>query len=170
MQPACRHSAKEQPDSARARATATPDSAPAFKAVNPELSALPARDSVGAHAVDWTVPLVMARLSSAHLAPKVMGSVTVKHMSVPGTLITVPGADLELYLYGDANAAGQDIDRFDRLMAMPGAAPVMWVKPPAIVTADNMVIVVLTIDSALRERVRTLFTLQHVHRFPGSAQ
>ncbi|MDQ6634917.1 MAG: hypothetical protein M3Z10_09200, partial [Gemmatimonadota bacterium] len=39
-------------------------------------------------------------------------------------------------------------------MAMPGAAPVMWEKRPAIVTANNMVIVVLTADPVRRERVR----------------
>lgn len=169
-QPACSRAARDQPDSARSTVAVVADSAPAFQAVNPELSAVPARDSVSAHPVDWTVDLAMARLSSAGLAPKLMGPVQVKHMNVAGTLIGVAGAELEIYLYGDSNASAQDIDRFDKLMAMPGGGPVMWEKPPAIVTENNMVIMVLTTDPAVRERVRKVFTLSQLHTFPGSAQ
>ena len=161
-QPACKNAAKDRPDRARPLASAS-DSAPSFQVINPESSAVPARDSVSAHAADWTVDLVMQRLSSAGLAPKLMGAVKVKHMSVPGTLVSLAGAELEIYLYGDANASAQDIDRFDKLMAMPRGAPLMWEKPPAIVTANNMVIVVLTTDRALRERVRKVFALSQTH-------
>lgn len=146
------------------------DSTSEFRVMNPELAAVPARDSVSAHPVNWTIDLVMQRLSSAGLSPANLGPVKVVHMNVAGSLVAIRGAELEVYLYGDPNAAARDIDRFDRLMAMPGQASAMWHKPPAIVTANNAVIVVLTTEAAVRERVRTVFSLAHLHPFQGSAQ
>jgi hypothetical protein len=135
-----------------------------YTATNPESSAVPARDSVSAHPVDWTVDLVIQRLTSGGLNAKVRGPVTVKHMDVAGTSIQVPGAELEIYLYGDANAAAQDIDRFDRLMRMPNGA-LMWEKPPALVTSNNMVILVITSDATVREHVRRVLNLSHMKEY-----
>ncbi|MEP6991273.1 MAG: hypothetical protein ABJA80_10110 [bacterium] len=132
------------------------------------LSAAPARDSVSLFPVTWTVDFVLERLASAGLSPTLAGPVQQKHMAVPGTRVLIPGGELEVYLYGDANATAQDIDRFDRLMRMPDGA-LMWKKPPALVTANNMVIVVLTADAALRERVRKVLHLSHIHTSPSAA-
>jgi hypothetical protein len=139
-----------------------------FPAANPVLSAVPARDSVSLYPVTWTVDLVLERLSTAGLTPTRAGPVQQKHMRVPGTRVLIPGAELEVYLYGDANATAPDIDRFDQLMRMPDGV-LMWKKPPALVTANNMVILVLTADAALRERVRDVLHLSQVHTFPAVA-
>ncbi len=135
---------------------------------NPALSDVPARDSVSAHPVTWTVEFVLERLGSAGLSPTLAGAVQQKHMAVPGTRVLIPGAELEVYLYGDANATAHDIDRFDRLMRMPDGA-LMWEKPPALVAANNMVILILTADAALRERVREVLHLSHLHTLPAVA-
>jgi hypothetical protein len=111
---------------------------------------------------------VLERLRSAGLSPTLAGPVKQKHMAVPGARVLVPGGELEVYLYGDANATAQDVDRFDRLMRMPDGA-LMWTKPPALVTANNMVILVLTSDAALRERVRTVLHLSHMQTYPAGA-
>ena len=135
-----------------------------YSAVNPESSGVPARDSVSAEPVNWTVDLVMTRLKSGGLDAKLLQPVTAKHMSAPGARVQVPGAELEIYLYGDANATAQDIDRFDRLMRMPDGA-LMWEKPPALVTANNMVILIVTSDPAVRERVRRALNLSHMKQY-----
>jgi hypothetical protein len=139
-----------------------------MQVANPVLSSVPARDSVSLYPVTWTVDLVMQRLSGAGLSPTLAGPVQQQHMRVPGTRILIPGAELEVYLYGDANATAPDIDRFDQLMRMPNGA-LMWKKPPALVTANNMVMVILTADAALRERVRDVLHLSHMHTFPAVA-
>ncbi|MDQ2667111.1 MAG: hypothetical protein M3Z05_14015 [Gemmatimonadota bacterium] len=139
-----------------------------FPAADPVLSAVPARDSVSLFPVTWTVDFLLERLASAGLPPTLAGPVQVKHMAVPGTRVLIPGAELEVYLYGDANATAPDIDRFYKLMRMPDGA-LMWKKPPALVTANNMVIVVLTGDTAVRERVRDVLHLSHIHSTPRAA-
>ena len=136
-----------------------------YTATNPESSAIPARDSVSSHSVNWTVDLVMQRLSDGGMAATSLGPVTTKHMSVAGTRVQVPGAELEIYLYGDANAPAQDIDRFDRLMRMPDGV-LMWEKPPALVTSNNLVILVVTPDVRVREDVRRVLNLSHIRGYP----
>jgi hypothetical protein len=135
-----------------------------YTAINPESSAVPARDSVSAHPVNWTVDLVMQRLSSGGLRAVRLGPVGRRHMSVAGTRVQVPGAELEIYLYGDANAAAQDVDRFDRLMRTPDGA-LVWAKPPALVTANNMVILIITADATIGEHVRRVLNLSHVKQY-----
>jgi hypothetical protein len=137
---------------------------PSYVATNPQLSAVPPRDSVSAHPVDWTVDLVMQRLASGGLNARVRGPVTAKHMSAPGTDIQVDGAELEIYLYGDANAAARDIDGFDRLMRMPDGA-LMWEKPPALVTSNNLVVLIITSDASVREHVRSVLNLSHMKEY-----
>ncbi len=125
---------------------------------------MPAHDTVSAHAVNWTVDLVLGRLSSAGMMTKVAGPVKAKHMTVPGTRVHVPGAELEVYIYSDANATAQDVDRFDKLMRMPDGN-LMWEKPPALITANNLVVLVLTSDPAVREHIRRAIDLSDVTQF-----
>lgn len=165
MQLACGRDSQDR----RADTVASDPKGKPMPVANPVLSAVPARDSVSAHPVTWTVDFVLERLSSAGLSPKLAGPVQRKHMAVPGTRVFIPGAELEVYLYGDANATAQDIDRFDRLMRMPDGA-LMWEKPPALVTANNMVIVVLTADASIRERVRDVLHLSHIHTIRAATQ
>ncbi|CAN5905880.1 hypothetical protein BH11GEM2_BH11GEM2_17810 [soil metagenome] len=140
-----------------------------FPVANPVLSAVPARDSVSLFPVTWTVDFLLERLASAGLSPTLAGPVQQKHMAVPGTRVLIPGAELEVYLYGDANATSQDIDRFYRLTRNPRDSGLVWKKPPALVTANNMVIIVVTADTALRERVRDVLHLSHIHMTPRAA-
>jgi hypothetical protein len=169
MQIACgRVSQERRADTVATDSVVSDAGGKSFPVANPELSSVPARDSVSAHPVDWTVDLVLERLRSAGLPATLAGPVQQSHMSAPGTRILVPGAELEVYLYGDANATAPDIDRFDQLMRMPDGA-LMWEKPPALVTANNMVIIVLTADAALRERVRDVLHLSHMHTSPAVA-
>jgi hypothetical protein len=164
VQIACGRASQDRPtDSGASDARGKP-----LPVANPVPSNVPARDSVSAHAVDWTIDFLLERLASARLSPTLAGPVKKKHMVVPGTRVLIPGAELEVYLYGDANATAQDIDRFDRLMRMPDGA-LMWEKPPALVTANNMVIIVLTADAALRERVRKVLHLSDTHSPPSAA-
>ena len=117
-------------------------------------AALPPKDSVSAHAPTWSVDLVLGALRSAKLPPQVRGPVSERFLGAPGTLIEIPGAELEVFIYGDAIAAARDIDRLDTLAVSPRGAKLVWRKPPAIVTSNNLVVIVLTADPAVRAHVR----------------
>lgn len=132
--------------------------------VNREASSVPAHDTVSAHAVNWTLDDVLGRLSSGGMTTSVGGPAQEKHMSVPGTRVHVPGAELEVYIYGDANATAQDVDRFDKLMRMPDGA-LMWQKPPALITVNNLVVLVLTPDPTAREHIRRVLDSSHMTQY-----
>ena len=136
--------------------------------VYPESATVPAHDTVDAHAANWTVDLVRGRLSSGGMTTTVTGPVQSKHMSVPGTRVHVPGADLEVYIYSDANATAQDVDRFDKLMRMPDGT-LMWQKPPALITANNLVVLVLTPDPTVRENIRRVIDRSHMRLYAAPA-
>lgn len=121
---------------------------------SPRPAALPPRDSVSAHAPTWDLDLAVGALRSAGMRPVVEGPVREPFFGVQGTLVNVPGAELELFVYGDAIAAGRDIDGLDTLTVSPRGRRVVWRKPPALVTSNNLVTIVLTESSAVRDQVR----------------
>jgi hypothetical protein len=132
--------------------------------------ALPPRDSVSAHAPTWDLDLAVGALRSAGIRAVVAGPVHESFFGVQGTLLNIPGAELELFVYGDAIAAGRDIDGLDMLTVSPHGRRVVWRKPPALVTSNNLVTIVLTANPAVREQVRrvlgTITDSQHTTRPP----
>ena len=124
---------------------------------------LPAPDSVRAHALQWTGELVMDALASAGLSPLVRGSTREPFMGIPGVLIDITGGEVEMFIYGDANAAARDVDQLDTLVVGPRGQHVVWRKPPALVNANNLVLIVLTADPAVRTRVRNAIDPPIVH-------
>ena len=143
---------------------------PAPRAAAALVAALPPRDSVSAHAPTWDLDLAVGALRSAGMRPVVQGLVREGFLDVDGTLVNVPGAELELFVYGDAIAAGRDIDRLDILTVSPRGRRVVWRKPPVLVTSNNLVTIVLTEDPAVRTQVRrvlgTVTDGQHTARSP----
>lgn len=123
---------------------------------------VPPRDSVSANPVNWTIPLVMARLADATLTPTFAGPVRVRHMRVPGSAVSIAGAELEVYIYGDAIAAAQDVDALYERIRLPGGATA-WDRPPTLVTANNLAILIHGLDPAGMERVRKAFNPDHVY-------
>lgn len=142
----------------------------ANRPASPRAAALPPRDSVSAHAPTWDLDMAVGALRSAGMRPVVQGPVREPFFGVRGTLVNIPGAELELFVYGDAIAAGRDIDGLDVLTVSPRGHRVVWRKPPALVTSNNLVTIVLTEDPAVREQVRqvlgTVTDGQHTTRSP----
>jgi hypothetical protein len=120
----------------------------------PRVAALPPRDSVSAHAPTWDLDLAVGALRSAGLDPVVRGPVREPFLGVAGTLVEVTRAELELFVYGDAVAAGRELDGLDTLAVSRRGRRIVWRRPPALVTSNNLVTIVLTADSDVRERVR----------------
>ncbi|MEP6991179.1 MAG: hypothetical protein ABJA80_09640 [bacterium] len=79
-------------------------------------------------------------------------------MSVRGLQLVAPAATLDVYIFGDAIAAARDIDKFDTLKVSANGQRLVWKKPPAIITDNNVVILVHTDDDALRKHIRDAFS------------
>ena len=75
-------------------------------------------------------------------------------MAVPGIALDLgTGANVQIFLYGDAAARGADTDSLDVSRGAPRGASVPWRGPATLVTDNNMAAIVVTGDDALRARI-----------------
>lgn len=131
-------------------------------------AAPPLRDTVQAPVVDtvqpfagtWTMPAVASRLEHSQLGPvRELGGVRQPFLSVPGIAFAIPGATLQAYVYADAGAMASDLDAVDTVRVQPKRETVSWTATPSLVISGNLLLVVLTEDRPLRERVRRAIML-----------
>jgi len=111
------------------------------------------RDTVAAVQVQWTVAEILQRLRSAGMPAELRGEVRQPFLAVSGALISVPGGEVQIYLYGDAGAAGRDVARLDTNRVAPPNMMITWVAPPSLIWHNNMVAILLTRDARLRARI-----------------
>lgn len=130
--------------------------------VSPPAGAAAPRDSVRAVPVTWDLPQLVTALGQAGVAP-VGAARTIRQpfMSVPATLLTLPKAQLQAFIYGDAVALGRDVARLDTVRVAPPTTMITWVMPPSLVVSNNLAAIVLTRDSMTRHRVTDAITLRH---------
>jgi hypothetical protein len=105
-----------------------------------------------------TLTDVRTRLQSAGLEPKAGGQVEQSFLSVPGTLLHFPEAELQIYIYPDPIFRAGDTATLDPLKVAPPTMRVTWMMPASLVTVGNVAVIVLTRDEALRARIRTALT------------
>jgi hypothetical protein len=98
------------------------------------------------------------RLRTAGLAPEADGQVTQGFLNVPGTLLLVPGAELQVYIYPDSAARTADTAELDPVKIAPPTVRVTWVMPASLVTYENVAVILLTRDEMLRVRIRAALT------------
>jgi hypothetical protein len=121
-----------------------------------QVRADPARaESIAAHAVTWDLAAVVAALRRAGTPPVgAQEEIRQPFLSVRGALLKIPGADVQVFLYGDASAAATDVARLDTVRVAPPTMMVSWVAQPHLVVDNNLVAIVLTDDEVLASRVR----------------
>ena len=113
------------------------------------------KDTVEARPVTWDLTIVRQALLAGGLrAGEVADSVRQPFLQAPGVVLTLPGADLQVYIYGDAVARGRDTDRLDTARIAPPATMVTWRRPATLITDNNLAAILLTEDTVLRRRVR----------------
>lgn len=120
-------------------------------------SALPsavARDTIAAVQIQWTVAEVLDRLRVDGMPGELKGEIRQPFLAVQGVLVAVPGAELQVYIYGDAGAAGRDVGRLDTARVAPSNMMITWTAPPSVIWHNNLVVIVLTRDEQLRARIR----------------
>lgn len=105
-----------------------------------------------------TLADVRARLETAGLTSEVGGKVEQSFLDVPGTLLRIPEAELQVYIYPNSAARAGDTAELDPVKVAPPTMRVTWIKPVSLVTFANIAVIVLTLDEALRRRVRVALT------------
>lgn len=125
----------------------------------------PPHDTAAVNAAMWDVARVTGRLRTAGLSV-VQGADAVRQpfMSVRGALIRVGNggvardAEVQVFVYGDQLARARDTDRLDPVRVAPPTAMVRWRVTPALIVDNNLALIVLASDAALRSRIRRLIT------------
>lgn len=115
---------------------------------------------VAARRMRWNVGAIIEALEAAGLqqrgAPQ---SVAESFLSAPGNriLFSHPGggeAELQVFIYGDAGAVARDLAGLDTVRVAPRGRNIDWRVPATLLTDNNLILIMLTEDSRIRETVR----------------
>jgi hypothetical protein len=74
-------------------------------------------------------------------------------LGVPGTKYTMHNAELQVFLYPNAEARKRDTDPLDTTAVAPPGKRVIWPQPPTLVVTNNLAAIVLTLNGRLGERI-----------------
>jgi hypothetical protein len=74
-------------------------------------------------------------------------------LGVPGTKYTMQNAELQVFLYPNAEARKRDTDPLDTTAVAPPGKRVIWPQPPTLVVTNNLAAIVLTLNGRLGERI-----------------
>lgn len=122
----------------------------------------PTVDTIPWPPVQWTADTVRVALEESGLGPaQVLGTIHQPFMRAPAMVIAVPGATLQVFIYGDAAARGRDTDRLDTVRVAPPNTMVTWKEPASLLMNNNLAVVVLTRDAAVRHRIRDALEERH---------
>ena len=110
-------------------------------------------DTVAAYEGVWDVTTVRGHLARAGVTTIEQGEVRQPFMGARGTRLRGDRGELQVFVYADAGARARDTDRLDSnalvLVSEGGAGQ----RPAAVVTANNLAVIVVGRDSALLESV-----------------
>lgn len=112
------------------------------------------RDTVAAVQIQWTVAEVLERLRASGIQWQSRGEVRQPFLAVRGTAVAVEGAELQVYIYGDAGAAGRDVAPLDTNRVAPSGMMITWTAPPSLIWHNNLVAILLTRDEQSRARIK----------------
>lgn len=105
-----------------------------------------------------TLADMQARLRTAGFNPQVGEQVEQSFLGVPGTLLRLPEAELQVYTYSDRVARAGDTASLDTARVVPPTMRITWIMPASLVTVENVAVIVLTRDEVLRTRIRNALT------------
>ncbi len=102
----------------------------------------------------WTQALVVEKLTTSGLNPVPKDTVRHPFLSVTGTVYDLSGSDLQIFIYGDEAHLKRDVSQLDPVSVNPPTMMISWIAPPALFTNGNLVAILLTRDSALKQAVK----------------
>lgn len=134
------------------------------------LPSIPARETtaivpqplpeVAARRMRWDVPAVAAALEAAGLVRRGAAEpVTESFLSAPGSRIRFSHheggkAEIQAFIYGDAGAVARDLEGLDTVRVAPRSRNIEWRVPARLITDNNLILILLTENSRIREIVR----------------
>lgn len=124
-------------------------------------------DSTGAGSFVWTLSALELRLRERGMEPVALGEVRQPFIGGPGMRYGISGGEVQAFVYADAGAVARDTDQLDTIRVSPPTMTISWVMPPKLVVSNNLVLIVLTRDAALRERVSAAVKVARPTHRPG---
>jgi hypothetical protein len=103
----------------------------------------------------WTIGSLEKRLDLQGMAPRRL-STPVNHsfLSVPGTAYQLGNAELQVFIYDNANALARDVGGLDTLTVSPPDTPSHWPAKATLVTNANLAAILLSENALQIERVQ----------------
>ncbi|MEO8909809.1 MAG: hypothetical protein ABI408_06225 [Gemmatimonadaceae bacterium] len=123
----------------------------------------PPKDTVAGdrHRVHWTLTGLEAALAQDSITLVKRGSVRQPFLGGAGVVYAIGTSELQVYLYADAGAVARDTDPLDTARVAPPTMRINWRLPPTLIVDNNIVLILLTRDKALRQRVKSAIEKSH---------
>lgn len=115
-------------------------------------------DTVAANPTTWDAAAVGEALGAHGI--KTLGSpssVSQPFLSVPGLSFELLGGQLQAFMYADAGAVARDASTLDTARVQPPTMMISWRAKPTLITANNLLLILVSNDAELRDRVRGAF-------------
>lgn len=122
--------------------------------------AAPSSDSAGARTFTWSLSALELRLRAEGIKPVATGEVKQPFIGGPGMRYRLIGGELQAFIYADAGAVARDVDQLDTVKVAPPTTMISWVMPPKLIVSNNLVLIVLTSDGALRKKIRAAVSVE----------
>lgn len=117
-------------------------------------------DTVSPYEGVWDLATVRGHLAKAGVATTEEGDVRQPFMGARGYRLRGGSGEMQVFIYADAGARARDTDRLDSTALMVPTASGSGQAPAAIVTADNLAVIVVAPDSALLKTVTGVLRAQ----------
>ena len=135
------------------------DSMPAARVPSPPLTTAPGKAPSPADTScpmwgDWQLCSVEYRLVRAGLL-LTKGDKPVRYafMHVPGVVYDVGNAQIEVFIYPNAQERSRDTDQLDSETVSPKGQPQIWREPPSLAISNNLAAIILSVNARQAERI-----------------
>ena len=106
----------------------------------------------------WTPCNVRERLEQSGLVLLPVDTIHHDFMHVPGVVWRIGHGELQLFLYADSAAMRRDVSQLDSARAAPPTMMITWIKPPTLITSNNLAAILLSDSGEEIERVANALT------------
>ena len=142
------------------QASSGTESVPATRVPSPPLATAPGKSSSAAGDTacatwgEWQPCSVEYRLVRAGLL-LTKGDTPVRHafMHVPGVVYDVGNAEIEVFLYPNAQERARDTDQLDSETVSPRGQPQIWREPATLAISNNLAAIILSVNARQSERI-----------------
>ena len=111
-----------------------------------------------ARSATWTPCNLRERLEQSGLVLIPADTVDNGFMHVPDVVWRIGHGELHVFLYADSVAMRRDVSQLDSARAAPPTMMITWIKPPTLITSNNLAVILLSDSGEEIERVTNALT------------